>query len=219
MLQYWNFNTSKRTFGRFGWTLLKGNSATQAGATAWHANSTLQHKSPSCASHAINTLDLTSRIEATYCRFTVVEKKRNCIMFFHMKTAKTFGIWQRHARSPTWAFFWLYAVQYRCVCTPSVCDFRCRFYCFQTITCRPVKASSIVFGTNMQTQTCREINKLASWIWSRRVYTLCFILLHPVVPHIPSGSRSSSRLVKVGIRMLVYKTNSINLRKKKVEHQ
>ena len=38
-------------------------------------NSTLQHKSPSCASHAINTLDLTSRIEATYCRFTVVEKK------------------------------------------------------------------------------------------------------------------------------------------------
>ena len=75
MLQYWNFNTSKRTFGRFGWTLLKGNSTTQAGATAWHANSTLQHKSPSCASHAINTLDLTSRIEATYCRFTVVEKK------------------------------------------------------------------------------------------------------------------------------------------------
>ena len=73
MLQYWNFNTSKRPFGRFGWTLLEGNSATQAGATAWHANSTLQHKRPSCASHAINTLDLASRIEAE-SKFIIVER-------------------------------------------------------------------------------------------------------------------------------------------------
>ena len=90
MLQYWNFNTSKRTFGRFGWTLLKGNSATQAGATAWHANSTLQHKSPSCASHAINTLDLTSRIEATYCRFTVVEKKPELHHVFSRENGQNF---------------------------------------------------------------------------------------------------------------------------------
>ena len=34
MLQYINFNTSKCTFGRFGWTLLEGCTFTQAAATA-----------------------------------------------------------------------------------------------------------------------------------------------------------------------------------------
>ena len=88
MLQYWNFNTGKRTFGRFGWTLLEGNSATQAGATAQHANSTLQHKRPSCASHTINTRDLTCWIEVRYSRFTIVKKTQHCLMFFTWKRPK-----------------------------------------------------------------------------------------------------------------------------------
>ena len=133
MLQYWNFNTGKRTFGRFGWTLLEGNSATQAGATAQHANSTLQHKRPSCASHTINTRDLTCWIEVRYSRFTIVKKKPALPHVFHLKTAKTFGICFGHAGSPTWTFYWLHTVQYRCVCTPLSSDFRCRSLGFKRL--------------------------------------------------------------------------------------
>ena len=149
----------------------------------------------------------------------MVQKKRTSHRCFHVKTARTVGNWQRHAWSPTWTFYRLYGIHARCVYTPVSSDFCCRFIFFQTVTCWPFKASSILFGSNLQTQTWWEIKILASWICSRWVFTLCFILLHPVVPHKPSGSWSSSLLVKVGIWMTVCKTNSIKLRKKKVKYQ
>ena len=86
----------------------------------------------------------------------MVQKKRTSHHFFHLKTAGTVGIWQRHGRSPTWTFYRLYGIHARCVYTPPLIDFCRCFICFQTITCRPVKASSILFGSNLQTQTCQE---------------------------------------------------------------
>ena len=112
----------------------------------------------------------------------MVQKKRTSHHFFHLKTAGTVGIWQRHGRSPTWTFYRLYGIHARCVYTPPLIDFCRCFIFFQTITCRPVKASSILFGSNLQTQTCQEQNVLASCICSRVFFKLYFILLHPVVP-------------------------------------
>ena len=70
---------------------------------------------------------------------------------FNLKTAKKVGNWQRYAwwPGPTWTFYWLHEVHSRCVCTPSASDFRCQFFCFHTITCRPAKASLIAFKTNL----------------------------------------------------------------------
>ena len=118
MLQYWNFNTRKRTFGRFGWALLEGRRFTQAAATAWQVNSTFQWKRQLCAGPIINVRDLTSRIEAAYCRFTMVRKKLASHHVFHSKTAGTVRIWPRYAWSPTRTFYRLYAVNARCVYTP-----------------------------------------------------------------------------------------------------
>jgi hypothetical protein len=57
----------------------------------------------------------------------MVQKKRTSRHFFHLKTAGTVGIWQRHGRSPTWTFYRLYGIHARCVYTPPLIDF-CR--CF-----------------------------------------------------------------------------------------
>jgi hypothetical protein len=149
----------------------------------------------------------------------MVQKKRTSHHFFHLKTAGTVGIWQRHGRSPTWTFYRLYGIHARCVYTPPLIDFCRCFICFQTITCRPVKASSILFGSNLQTQTCQEQNVIAGCVCSRVFFKLYFILLHPVVPQKLSGSWSSSLLVNVGILMSVCKTESINLHTKKVKYQ
>ena len=92
------------------------------------------------------------------------------------------GIWQRQAWSPLWTFHRLYRLHARCVYTPLLWDFRCCFFVFQTITCRPAKASSILFGSNLQMQTCREINTLASLIFSQCVLTLFFYSFAPACP-------------------------------------
>ena len=109
----------------------------------------------------------------------MVQKKINIASLFSRENRRNGCIWHRHAWSPTWTFYRLYGIHARCVYTPPLSDFCCRFLCFETVTCRPFKASSILFGSNLQTQTWGKTNILASWIWSRYVFFIMFYSFTP----------------------------------------